>query len=456
MPKLLNRVINALEPQEKDYVVWDAEIRGFGIRVWPSGKKVFFLKYRNKHGRQRKPVIGEYGRNTTPEKAREKALKWLTIINDGGDPSGDKEEWNETPIFEVFSKRYIDSHAKPKKKPSSVIEDERLLRNHINPFFGKMKVSAITKTDVHKFHASMSAMPINANRAISLLSKAFNLAAEWGITLEDGNPCRYIEKYPEKQHKRFLSNEELARLATELRISEMRKTEMQSAIDAIRLLLFTGCRLSEILTLKWDYVDMESACIRLPDSKTGEKNVFLAPAALEVLSGIERKDKNPYVITGRKPRSRLINLQKPWRRIIVRTELTQLIEYMAASEGWDQARIHEATAEVQENPQKAHTAYRKKAKEFGIDIDKLNISSVRLHDLRHTFASVGATSKQSLQMIGRLLGHQQSSTTERYAHLCGDPLREAANVIVQRISEAMTPDEKKRKAEIIEMPKQKA
>jgi len=455
MPKLTKRIIDDHEPQDKDYIVWDTEIRGLGIRIWPSGKKVFFLKYRNKHGRQRKPVIGVYG-TVAPEKARMKAIKWLDAVNDGGDPSGDREEWREVPIFEEFSKRYITAYAKPNKKPRSVEEDERLLKNCIKPYFGKMKITAITKVDVSRFHASMSTTPVNANRALNLLSKAFNLAETWGLKPDGTNPCKHVKKYPEKAKERFLSNDELAMLAGELRTAELQKTEMQSVIDAIRLLLFTGCRLSEILTLKWDYVDMENACIRLPDSKTGAKSVYLAPAAMEVLSGIKRKERNPYVLIGRKPGGRLVNLQKPWRRILMRVEVLQMIEHVAEVENWTAARIEKAKQDALEDLTKARSQYREQMKKLKLENVTLALANVRLHDLRHTFASVGAASKQSLQMIGRLLGHSQTSTTERYSHLYGDPLREAANVIVGRIAEAMMPDIEKQQAEIIELPKQKA
>ncbi len=185
--------------------------------------------------------------------------------------------------------------------------------------------------------------------------------------------------------ERFLSNEELARLGEVLAEAERTRTEIPSAIAAIRLLLFTGCRRSEILTLKWEHVDFERQCLRLPESKTGSKTVYLSPPALEVLTGIDREEGSPYVITGAKPGSHLVNLTKPWQRI------------------------------------------RKKAE----------LEGVRIHDLRHSFASMAVAGGLSLPVIGALLGHTQPATTHRYAHLAADPLKQAANLTGNRIAAAM-------------------
>jgi integrase len=214
----------------------------------------------------------------------------------------------------------------------------------------------------------------------------FNLAEQWGLRPDNSNPCRHVEKYKERKIERFLSNEELARLGEVLAEAERTQTEMPSVIAALRLLLFTGCRLSEILTLRWDEVDLENQCLRLRESKTGAKVVYLPSAAIEVLSVIEQQDNNPFVIVGAKRGSHLVNLQKPWRRI-------------RANAG---------------------------------------LEDVRIHDLRHSFASVAAASGLSLPIIGALLGHTQPQTTQRYAHLVGDPLREAVDLIGSRIADAVT------------------
>jgi integrase len=385
--KLTKRTVEAVKPdQERDRVIWDDEIPGFGLRVWPSGRRVYILKYRTTEGRQRKTTIGLHG-PITAEQARTTALQWLGEAKGGSDPSHTKSTARNAPTIADLANRYMDEHAKVKKRPGSVLSDETLLRLHILPRLGSMKVNAIDRKDVTQLHHAMRDRPGAANRTIALLSKMFNLAEKWGLRPDGSNPCRHVEKNKERKIERFLSNDELARLGEVLNEVDRTQTEMPSVIPAIRLLLFTGCRLSEILTLRWDEVDLENQCLRLRESKTGAKVVYLPPPALEILENIEQQDENPFVIIGAKPGSHLVNLQKPWRRIRA----------------------------------------------------KAGLEDVRIHDLRHSFASVAAASGLSLPMIGALLGHTQPQTTQRYAHLAADPMRQAAGIIGSHIASAIEP-----------------
>jgi integrase len=250
------------------------------------------------------------------------------------------------------------------------------------------------------FHRGLAAKPYAANRALALLSKAFNLAELWGWREDGSNPCRHIRKYAETKRKRFLSPKELAALGEALaraeadgaltlppsaERAEKRVPIAPAAIAAIRLLILTGARKDEIQSLRWDWVDMEGGRLNLPDSKTGEKAVPLGAAALAVLSVIPRVEGNPHVIVGGKPGAALVNLKDPW----------------------------------------------------GAIREVAGLEDVRIHDLRHSFASVGAAGGLSLPIIGAILGHTQASTTQRYAHLSDDPLRAAATTIGDRISAAM-------------------
>jgi integrase len=279
----------------------------------------------------------------------------------------------------------MQEHAGPKKRPGSAQGDAMWLRLQILPRLGSLKVNAVTREDIARLHLNMRDRPIAANRVLALLSKMFNLAEQWGLRPDNSNPCRHVEKYKERKIERFLSNEELARLGEALAEAERTQTEMPSVIAALRLLLFSGCRLSEILTLIWDEVDLENQCLRLRESKTGAKVVYLPPPAIEVLSAIERQVDNPFVIVGAKRGSHLVNLQKPWRRI---------------------------------------------RQQAGLD-------DVRIHDLRHSFASVAAASGLSLPIIGALLGHNQPATTARYAHLAADPMKQAAAITGNQIAKAL-------------------
>ncbi len=230
----------------------------------------------------------------------------------------------------------------------------------------------------------MRGIPGGANRTLALLSKMFNLAELWGLRPDGTNPCRHVERYRERKIQRFLSDEELARLGNALERAERDDLASCSAIAAIRLLIYTGCRSSEILGLRWEHIDQQRNLLRLPDSKTGARIVPLNAPALAVLSQLERNG-FPWVLPGRRPRSHLVNLSKPWDSI------------------------------------------RKLARLHGL----------RLHDLRHSFASVGASSGLGLPMIGKLLGHTQAATTQRYAHLADGPLRKASEAIAAHLENAM-------------------
>jgi len=233
-------------------------------------------------------------------------------------------------------------------------------------------------------HHDLRPTPIAANRVLALLTTMFNLAEEWGLRPDGTSPCRHIKKYKEHKRERFLSEQELARLGSTLTKKE--GTVPPSVIGAIRLLIFTGARLNEILTLQWVYVDLEQGTARLADSKTGAKTIHLNPPARAVIEGLPHTKDNPYVLPGVRPGSHLANIHHTWFEIR----------------------------------------------------DAAKLENVRLHDLRHAFASFGVSSGLGLPIIGGLLGHTQTATTARYAHLSNDPLKQAAELIGQKISAAMT------------------
>lgn len=402
--KLTQSVVDKAESEAERYVLVDTVIPGFWCRVEPSGAKSYRLRYRVGGGRKatvREPKIGD-AKAMKCEKARSIAADWHAEVAKGGDPSGERMAYRDAPTMDHLLARYLADHARPNKKASSIAEDERLIRDYLLKTFGGKKVIEVTRAQVDTFHKMLAHKPYRANRCLALLSKAMNLAELWGMRPDNSNPVRHVRKFAEAQRKRFLAPAELARLGDALRIAERdgclmlparegvrekaeRVPVSRSAVAAIRLLILTGARKSEILGLRWAWVDAENRRANLPDSKTGEKAVILPPAALEVLAGLPREDGNPYVIQGGKPGAALVNLKDPW------------------------LAIREAT---------------------GLD-------DVRIHDLRHSFASVGAAGGASLPVIGALLGHTQASTTQRYAHLADDPLQAAAATIGSRIAAAM-------------------
>ena len=257
------------------------------MKVTPKGVRVYVLQY-SFGGRSRRVTIGRHG-ELTVEEARRKALGLRAAVANGADPAGVRATDRAVPLLAEFAQRYLSEHAAVKKKPLSLAADERNLRNHITAGHGQAEGFGHHRADVVRFHQSMKAKPGAANRCLALLSKMFNLAEKWGIRPDGTNPCRHVEKYPERSLERFLSLAELARLGAALREAE-EKGEHPSVIGALRLLTFTGCRRNEILTLRWEHVDLAGGCLRLPSSKTGKRVVPLGAPALAVLAALPRRE----------------------------------------------------------------------------------------------------------------------------------------------------------------------
>lgn len=402
--KLTQTVVEKAAPAAVRYAILDTEIPGFKLVVAPSGRRSFVYRYRVGGGRAatvREPKIGD-APAMKAEAARRIAKDWSAQVRLGRDPSGDRQEARKAPTMGEAFDRYMSDHAAVRKKASSAAEDERLIRCYLREAFGRKKVAAVTRADVAGFHRSLAGKPYRANRAVALLSKLFNLCETWGWRPDGSNPVRHVGKFAEKKRKRFLSGAELARLGETLRCAErdgfvtlpakegVREKTAQApvswaAVAAIRLLILTGARRGEILGLRWDWIDVAAGRAHLPDSKTGDKVLILPPPALAVLAALRRVDGNPHVIPGGKAGAPLVNLKDPW------------------------LAVREAAG----------------------------LEDVRLHDLRHSFASVGAAGGLSLHTLGGLLGHSQPSTTARYAHLADDPLRVAAAQIGAAVAAAM-------------------
>ena len=383
MTKLTKKKIEALEVQQKDYFVWDSELSGLGIRVFPTGRKQFVLQYR--FGRtSRRMSLGRFGA-ITPDQARGLALEALVKIRQDVDPQILKREKRTALTVRELAQRFDEEHISVHLKASTAKEYRRNLDLFILPAIGHLHIIDITRADIAKYHHDWRHRPYQANRNIEIISKMFNLAELWGLRPDGTNPRRHIRKYPEKKRERYFSAGEMRAIGRVLSEMQEERIELPSAIAAVRLLLFTGCRLGEIMTLRWEYVDLEAKLLRLPDSKTGAKKVHLGAAALAVLSAIKKLNGNPWVIVGRNEGAHLTDLQPFWQRVRGRAGL----------------------------------------------------KNARIHDLRHTFASVAVSNGQSLPMIGKLLGHTQVQTTARYAHLANQPVFQAANDVSSLIADQL-------------------
>src|SRR6266481_4587722 len=384
MPKLTKRSVEALKVRGDNYIAFDAELPGFGVRVMPSGKRFFLVQYR-RHGRTRRVLLGQFG-PLTAEVARRRALILLAQARSGGlDPAAERDALRQSFTVGQLGARFLKEHVAVRCKPTTQSEYRRSVELFIDPFFGKQRVRSVTTADVAELQGSLSHIPYQANRTLGVLSKMMNLAEIWGLRDRHSNPCEDIQRYPEYKRERFLSLQEVKALGRVLDEAESDGSKGKYVCTAFRLLLLTGCRLSEIQKLKWAHVYLDERELRLPDSKTGAKTVHLGAAAIALLRSLPRVGMNPFVIAGKNAGSYLTDLQRPWRRI-------------------------RGTA---------------------------GLEDVRIHDLRHTFASGGLAVGEGLSMIGKLLGHTQVQTTARYAHLAADPVKQAADKIAERLAGAL-------------------
>jgi integrase len=271
MPKLTKRIVDAAEIQAGDYFIWDDDVPGFGLRVLPSGRKVYVVQYRA--GRRSRRLSLGPSTVVTCEQARTRAITIIAAAKNGDDPAAKRDATRHTITVKELADRFDKEHVALRLKASTAKEYRRNLRRFILPALGHHRVTEVTRADVAKFHHDLRHIPYQANRCLEVVSKMFSLAEMWGLRPDGTNPRKHIKKYPEEKRERFLSAAELRRVGEVLREVEDEGIELPSAIAAVRLLILTGCRLGEIVTLKWEYVDLANKVLRLPDSKTGAKIV---------------------------------------------------------------------------------------------------------------------------------------------------------------------------------------
>lgn len=402
MPKLSKSVVNKAKAQSAEYVIWDVAIPGFGLRVYPSGVKSYIFQYRNGQ-RTRKIVIGRHGA-MTPHNARDKAVKFWNQVNDGGDPSADRYKLSDAITVSELCDLYL-AEGCSHKKQSTLATDKGRIARHIKPLLGSMNVVDVSTDDVTKFMndiiSGKTAVDIKtktrgraivtggkgtALRTVGLLGGIFSFAIQKGVRAD--NPVHSVKKPKDRKMERFLTETELGILFQFLNDPSALVLN-HNAIPAIKLLLLTGCRKSEILKMKWEYVDLTNNYLTLPDSKTGEKKVPLNDQSLQVLKTIPRIKGNPHVFTAAN-KKHFTGLQKCWEKI---------------------------------------RAY-------------LQMDDVRLHDLRHSFATILANQGASLLLIGKMLGHSDPKTTQIYAHLVDKEALKATQTVGKTLEGFLQNDKK--------------
>ncbi len=389
--KLTKRVVESIKPGDRE-TTWDTEVKGFGVRVPASGRRTYILKYRTLDGRVRKPKIGVHG-DLTVEQARTIAGEWKQAVRRGEDPSAERQAARKAPTVADLAADYLQRHALPNKRPASVLNDRSMLDIHILPPLGKMKVAAITRRDIEAIHGGLRVKPYLANRVLALLSKMFNLAAAWGW--RDGNPARGIPRFHEDRRQRWLSADELARLWAALEAHPSRR-----AANAVKLMVLTGARRGEVLSATWEEFDLDRGFWTKPSHHTKQKRTEHVPlsgptTALLAALRAEADADQEYLFPGNVPGKPIGDIKTFWRHV---------------------------------------------CRDAGLE-------GVRLHDLRHTYASSLVSRGVSLHIVGRLLGQTPPQTTARSAHRDDYSLREATNGFGRLVEGAGQGNE----AEVVEM-----
>jgi integrase len=382
--KITKRTVDALKPVPgRDVLLWDDELPGFGVRCRPSGRKVYFLKYRTAAGRQRWLTLGRHG-PIAPDGARAKAFREKAAVADGDDPAGARQQKRRENTVAVVADRYLAEHVAAHNKASTASEARRIVETRIKRALGNIKITDLTRADIKAWHQSMAETPYEANRALAYCSRMLSLAAtDW--ELREDNPCLGIKRFPERKRERFFTDDELAKLGGALSAMETEGAEAPGFILLVRLLATTGMRLGEALALLWSDVDLPGRAIRLRDAKSGARTVHLGAAAVPILDAVENQ--NGRVIRGLDP-------AKPF-------------SINSAEKAWCRLR------------------------------DRASIPDARIHDLRHTAGTFAAIAGGSAFVVRDLLGHRTLAMTGRYVERAADLVRATADAVSGRVAAAL-------------------
>lgn len=385
MPKITKRFVEAITPDsEKTLIFWDTELKGFGVVVLPSGRRTYCVQYRNTVHIKKRLKVGVHGQLTT-EEARVLAKKLLGRVAHGEDLAENAKQIRTLSTITELAQDYIERHGQ-KKRAKSLEGDQNILKNIIIPTIGSFKVKTITRRDVETLHLRLEETPYQANRALALLSKMFSLAVSWGW--REDNPAQGIERFQEEKRDRWLNDEEMQRL-----FSVLDQYSGHLTAYVFKFLLLTGARKGEALQATWDQFDLEKGVWTKPSHLTKQKkreHLPISDKTLEILHTLKKiNPKNsPYLFPGKISGQPLKEIKTFWKTIL----------------------------------------------------KKANLENVRIHDLRHTHASHLVSNGLSLSIVGKLLGHTQASTTQRYAHLADEPLRQAADFFGNKVNKLTSKD----------------
>lgn len=409
-----DKAVKALAlPASGNRITYDTEVKGFGVRVTSAGARAFILNYRA-DGRERRLTIGSFP-DWTVKAAREQAKALKRQVDVGEDPMADRHADRAAPTIDSLADRFELEHL-AKRRATTSADYKGILRLYIRPQLGKIRVADLRHADVERLHASVAKKaPYRANRVVSVLSRMLSLAVKWEMRTD--NPAPGIERAPEHKRERFLTPTEIARLSEALG-----DVKQAASANALRLLLLTGARKGEVLRARWTEIDLSAGVWVKPSAHTKSKKDHRVPlsaparllltemrAAADKL--VEKGGKAEFLFPGDTPDKPLGDVKGTWAAVCEKAGLGKHVE-----------RKHRTTGRI--------------VKVFQAD--------ARMHDLRHTFASLLASHGLSLPIIGQLLGHTQAQTTHRYAHLLDDPLRAATERVGAVVSGGKV-------AEVVEM-----
>jgi len=404
--KFTKTQIDKAVPSEADYFLWDGELKGFGLKVSKGGRRTYICKYRVGSGRaapSRRMTIGAHGSPWTLEQARAEARKILGRAANGEDPAKEKQDEKKQITVAQLCDLYLQNGVGT-KKPSTIATDKGRIERHIKPLLGRKKVPAVTRADIKRFlqdvangktakdektglfgRAIVRGGKGTATRTVGLLGGIFSYAIDCGFL--ETNPVRGVKRFKDRKGQRYLSQQELIALGRALNAGADQGLNQQ-ALAILKLLIFTGARKGEIETLRWNAVDMEGGYVHLEDSKSGQKAFPLNAGALEVLISLPRLNSSGFVFPALRGEGHYEGTPKVWRKI---------------------RRMAE-------------------------------IEDVRIHDLRHSFASIAVSEGTSLPIIGSLLGHADNATTQRYAHLHDNPVKAASEHVGTKLKALISDD----------------
>lgn len=393
--KITKKLVDQVQAGDKDVLVFDTVLKGFVLKVTPKGTKTYLVIYRmgGRNTPKTKVTIGRHGSPWTPDKARTEAEKLLASVRHGIDPAAEKKARAvRGKTVNDLADRYLTEHVDVKNKASTAVGFRRLVEMQIKPALGKLAVEKVTRADVAKLHHDMRETPRQANQTLAVMSKMFSLAEVWGLRPDETNPCKKIERYRENKRERFLSESEIAKLGEVL--ATMESTELPAVLNAVRLLLLTGCRVGEALALRWSDVDLEAGALVIRDAKAGGRLHPIGAQTIAFLTELRNASSGP---DGKPAAGWVLRSSDP----------DQPLSQSTLGHAWDRIRA------------------------------KAGLDDVRLHDLRHTVGTYAGQTGANAFLVRDKLGHKTLAMTGRYVNRDANPLRDLSDKVESRITAAL-------------------